>query len=414
MTRNTAFTMLELLVVTGIVAVLAGLILPAVQAARESSRRNACKNHLAQLAKGMLQHEAQLRYLPTGGWSPDWLGTGDRATSAAQPGGWTFNVLPYIEETALRDSVTRLAANDAQAAYDQLCQTPVSLFGCPSRRSAAAVPTSQLVTFKTAATNSDVTVTISRATRCDYAASGGTVGACLDGVPLNDLLKKIPPGLAAGTNKKFQFAHYPPGNPNNCNTLNLPLSAIVNGHAGHEHDHLGPCPTPGQPFQCNKLMDAVAVAPANLADGDSIRAKTTGQRIVDLADDGVPELQDGIISRMSQVRAAAVFDGMSNVYLLGEKYVAAEKYDTGTDSGDASILYAGYSASNVRWATFPPTQDGAAAERPSAFGSAHSGTWNAAFGDGSVRSMSYDIDPEVHKNLAAKAPRFSGEVLPAF
>ncbi|MGA1619030.1 MAG: H-X9-DG-CTERM domain-containing protein, partial [Pirellulales bacterium] len=47
-------------------------------------------------------------------------------------------------------------------------------------------------------------------------------------------------------------------------------------------------------------------------------------------------------------------------------------------------------------------------------GSAHSGTWNAAFGDGSVRSISYDIDLGVHKNLAAKAPRYAGEVLPAF
>jgi len=179
------------------------------------------------------------------------------------------------------------------------------------------------------------------------------------------------------SNKKFPLAHYSPGNPNNCQSLNLPLSAIVgsgngnSGHAGHEHDHLGTCPTPGQPSGCNTLMDAVMLDPATLAEGDSIRGKTVGQRILDLADNGIPELQDGIISRMSQVRAAAVLDGMSNVYLLGEKYVAASNYESGTDSGDASILYAGYSASNVRWATYSPTPDDDAAQRPSAFGSSH-------------------------------------------
>lgn len=145
--------------------------------------------------------------------------------------------------------------------------------------------TTRKVSFKTAATNSDVTVSISQATRCDHAASGGTMGACLDGLPLDCLLDKIPPGLATNSNKKFAFAHYPPGNPNNCQSLKLPLSAIVgsgNGNPGHEHDHLGPCPTPGKPFVCSQLMDAVMLDPATLADGDAVRSKTVGQRIVDL------------------------------------------------------------------------------------------------------------------------------------
>ena len=413
------FTLLEMVVVIGVVSVMFSMLLSALQSAREGARRTACKNHLMQVAKGMIQHESQYRFLPTGGWSQDWLGTGDRSTDSAQPGGWTFTILPFIEETSLRDSVTKLLATDAQAAYQELCDTPVSLFVCPSRRSGEPVPTDTITTFRTAASGNDVTVTINEATRVDYAASGGTVGACLDGMPLDTFVEKLLPGLSGGGNKKLQIAHYPRGNSGNCQTLTLPLSSIVgsgNGKSGHLNhgDRLGPCPPAGQEPVCNLIMDLVTEPIGNLQKGDELRRKTQSQRILDYGDNGIPDLQDGIISRMSQVRAASVLDGLSNVYLLGEKYVSGEDYESGTDSGDQSILYAGYSASNVRWARFPPTQDELDVERPSAFGSAHPGTWNAAFADGSVRSMSYDIDPEVHKNLAAKSPRYDGEVLDAF
>ena len=418
--HRSGFTLLEMIVVIGVVGVMLSMLLSALQSAREGARRTACKNHLAQLAKGMIQHESQHRFFPTGGWSEDWLGTGDRPSDSAQPGGWTFTLLPYIEETSLRDSVTSLLGSDAQTAYEELCESPVSFFVCPSRRPAAPVPTGSISSFRTSAAGGDVTISLTQATRCDYAASGGTVGACLDGLPLDAVLDKIPASIARGTNKKFVFSHYPPGNAGKCVTLNLPLSGIIgsgngnSGHASHSDDHFGPCPPAGQDPVCNQLMDVVTEPIADLAEGDQLRKKTVAQRILDSADNGIPELQDGMISRMSQVRAAAVLDGLSNVYLLGEKYVAMEDYESGTDSGDQSILYAGYSASNVRWARFPPTQDEVSQERPSAFGSAHPDVWSAAFGDGSVRSLSYDIDPEVHKNLAAKSPRFEGEVLGAF
>jgi prepilin-type N-terminal cleavage/methylation domain-containing protein len=64
MPTRRAFTLVELLVVIAIIGTLVGLLLPAVQAARESARRANCQNKLAQLAKGCLNYESGQRALP--------------------------------------------------------------------------------------------------------------------------------------------------------------------------------------------------------------------------------------------------------------------------------------------------------------------------------------------------------------
>ena len=410
-----AFTLIELLTVVGIISVLIGLILPAVQSARESSRRTACKNHLAQLAKGMIQHESQHGYFPTGGWSPDWIGTVDRTTDAGQPGGWTFTLLPFIEEVVLQDAVAGTTPATKQADYGTLCSTPVANFVCPSRRTSKVLPVSNsrwATTFKTSVEHIDATVTISSATRVDYAANGGSMGPCLE-MPMAKFVQLLSRGGAGGGSGQGQIkiGHRPPGNPDNCTEITVGVSALA-GHANHAHDTVGGC----DPGDCDKFMDEEIISPEDLDEGDAIRGWQLGKRMVDLDDAGAADVQDGLVARMSRVAAGSILDGLSNVYLIGEKYLSTDQYETGADRGDASILYAGYSASNVRWASDVPRVDGETEDNASAsaFGSAHSGTWNAAFGDGSVRSISYDIDLGVHKNLAAKAPRYAGEVLPAF
>ena len=97
------FTLVELLVVVTIIGILIALLLPAVQAAREAARQLQCRNNLKQLALGCLQHESTFKRLPTGGWMYMWTGDADRGTERHQPGGWIYNVLPYIEQQALHD-----------------------------------------------------------------------------------------------------------------------------------------------------------------------------------------------------------------------------------------------------------------------------------------------------------------------
>src|SRR5690606_27926844 len=97
------FTLVELLVVIAIIGILVGLLLPAVQNAREAGRRTQCTNHLKNLASAAQQHEVQFKRLPGGGWGSKWVGDPDAGSGEKQSGGWVYNILPYIEQVALHD-----------------------------------------------------------------------------------------------------------------------------------------------------------------------------------------------------------------------------------------------------------------------------------------------------------------------
>ena len=76
--RRGGFTLVELLVVMTIIGILMGLLLPAVNAAREAARRSQCMNNLKQLGLGCQQHVAHQGFFPTGGWGWGWVGDPDR------------------------------------------------------------------------------------------------------------------------------------------------------------------------------------------------------------------------------------------------------------------------------------------------------------------------------------------------
>jgi len=171
------FTIVELLVVVAVIGLLAALLLPAVQSAREAARRSTCQANLRQLALACLQHADVIGHLPTGGWGRVWVGDPDRGYGARQPGGWAFNILPHVEQAAVRDlgaGVTDVALKQDLAV--KRLQTPQPLFVCPSRRGAGlaryAKPERLIVTA--VPTTTDYAPSPPFVARGDYAANMGS------------------------------------------------------------------------------------------------------------------------------------------------------------------------------------------------------------------------------------------------
>ncbi len=324
--QRNGFTLVELLVVIAIIGVLVALLLPAVQAAREAARRTQCINQIKQISLGMLNHESTHKSLPAGGWNYRWTGDPDMGTGKRQPGGWAFNVLPFMEATQLRAVGEGLPTNEKLTATVQLLTTPVPAFYCPSRRPAITYPGGGL---RNAPVPSGGTVT-----KGDYAANGGTY---------------LP------NSQEFDWASVASTN-----------SADA---AAKQFDH----PT---------------------APGNWPKTKNC----------------DGAFCFASNRKLREFSDGQSQTYLVGEKYLNPDHYDTGGDLGDNETTFIGYDWDTVRWAVPGryPQQDQSGWSDYHAFGSAHAGGFNMALADGSVRSINFDIDLVTHQRLAN---RRDGEVI---
>ncbi|TWU50880.1 hypothetical protein Poly51_41730 [Rubripirellula tenax] len=109
-----------------IIGILVGLLLPAVQAAREAARRTQCQNHLHQIALGMHNYESTYRTLPwgaKGGWGQS----------------WTTDLLPFIEQTALWDRTPQgeegwVTSNTPESdRLRELARTAIPTYRCPSQ-----------------------------------------------------------------------------------------------------------------------------------------------------------------------------------------------------------------------------------------------------------------------------------------
>src|SRR5262245_29938459 len=121
---RTAFPLVELLVVIAIIGVLVALLLPAVQAARESSRRAKCGNNLRQLGLGCHQFHDVFKKLPYNGVAANNYGRPDVQPSGA----WCYNIMPFIELKGAYDSTVGFVNYDPK-----VHNTRFPHFLCPTR-----------------------------------------------------------------------------------------------------------------------------------------------------------------------------------------------------------------------------------------------------------------------------------------
>ncbi len=370
------FTLVELLVVIAIIGTLIALLLPAVQAAREAARRGQCLNNLKQLALGCLNHESAVKTFPTAGWCIMTIGHPDAGVGASQPGGWIFNILPYLEQGVLYRQQQGKTGDSLHAAALATAQAPLTVLYCPSRRPVQIYPQKTPITSfgNSDEINNEFTAAVGSAQNLLVydASSTSTSGSIATGMT-----------SAARTDyagNGFCFSDFPQNDPTALSFMQTLLGLTV---------------SPSGPYQT-----ALTLTPART---EALRAALEAEFAG----------QGGIFFYALTTSMGQISDGTSNTYLCGEKYVDSNHYTDGLDEGDCMCDYCGYDEDMIRFVCdygagmsdigFQPRQDTEGYVDKSVFGSPHAGACNMAFCDGSVHQISYGISRDIHKALGNRA-----------
>jgi prepilin-type N-terminal cleavage/methylation domain-containing protein len=160
------FTIIELLVCIAVIGILMALLLPAVQMARESARRVQCRNNLKQLSLAVIQHEATFNVYPSNGWGYLWMSDPDRGTGVKQPGGWIYQILPYVERSDLQNVGKGLPDSLKRLELATLSSMTLPTVRCPTRPAPAACPRDPLIVWRNAELASHLS-------RTDYVGNAG-------------------------------------------------------------------------------------------------------------------------------------------------------------------------------------------------------------------------------------------------
>lgn len=152
--RRQGFTLIELLVVISIIGVLVGLLLPAVNAAREAGRRAQCQNNMKNVGLGLVQFSNQKNYFPNAGIIDETVqvvsGVPNGNTAVQNPSklgpaaaspllySWVVEILPYIDQQDLYNSwnknlpyLSPLTPSASQASNQTVSRNAVAILRCP-------------------------------------------------------------------------------------------------------------------------------------------------------------------------------------------------------------------------------------------------------------------------------------------
>ena len=345
------FTLVELLVVIAIIGILIALLLPAVQAAREAARRTQCKNQLKQIGLGLQNHVDVYNVFPTGGTEPDPRLEDYMSGGTNQPGapnganrqglGWAYQILPFLEEDAVKDIKTQA----------QIQRTAIGIYNCPSRRGLTQSPAGNYLT--------------------DYVSAQPItrVKEPFDSFDITDVWP-------------FQTG--------------IPTATATAAYW---------CTNPGKP-RSDCRYDGVIVR--------------TPYRLTDPAGTNVGGKGVAVSSVPKAVRPGQIPDGLSHTFVIGEKLVRSDQYAGGLISDNRGWAD-GWDPDTVRFTGWPPLSDSDGAicfnesdaisgwctgiGAPTGvffFGSAHPTGINAAFADGSVQFVSFDVDNLLFNAIATR------------
>ena len=205
---------MELLVVIAIISVLIGLLLPAVNSARESARNMQCKNNLRQMGMATSAHLERQKYFPTGGWGPKWVGFPDYGFGRSQPGGWLYSILPYLDQERLfnynhlANNSAVYNDNNARKSVKDMIESPLKVCNCPTRRRPQTYPLRSSATLLYGGDNGSRTITVeSMVAKCDYAINGGNTKECYINESIDGAGYPMRPGAGGMYNGLSRHVH---------------------------------------------------------------------------------------------------------------------------------------------------------------------------------------------------------------